>query len=58
MIIPFFLCALAFAFLNPVVVEISITVLGLLSFALHKLFINKLSEIFIRRRYDIMEDMF
>jgi hypothetical protein len=58
MIIPFFLCALAFAFLNPVIVEISITVLGLLSFALHKLFINKLSEIFIRRRYDIMEDMF
>ena len=58
MIIPFFLIALAFAFLNPVVVEISITVLGLLSFALHKLFINKLSEIFIRRRYDIMEDMF
>ena len=32
--------------------------LGLLSFALHKLFINKLEEIFIRRRYDIMEDMF
>jgi hypothetical protein len=39
-------------------VEISITVLGLLSFAFHKLIIHKLSEIFIRRRYDIMEDMF
>jgi hypothetical protein len=58
MIIPFFLCAFAFAFLNPVIVEISVTSLGLLSFAFHKLFINKLSKIFIRRRYDIMENMY
>jgi hypothetical protein len=48
----------AFAFFSSFIVEISVTSLGLLSFAFHKLFINKLSKIFIRRRYDIMENMY
>ncbi len=57
-VIPAFLYGVAFIYVNPVVIEISAIALGLLSLALHRVFINKMSEIFIRRRYEIMEKMY